>query len=85
MQYFLSDNNGIFTKPLSRYTAIRLLLVRHLFVPMEFGEITYVEDENGTLHYKKAWYEKRPTKVNPYPPNNESNMSIQKVDEVVVT
>ncbi|MDD5211937.1 MAG: hypothetical protein PHV62_05940 [Sulfuricurvum sp.] len=75
MQYYLSNNDGRLTIPISKFTAIRYLLMRTYPCAMEFGEMRYVEDENGTLLYKKAWFEKRPSKVNPYPSDKEGDVS----------
>lgn len=66
MKYYLSNNDGRMTIAISKFTAIRYLLMRSFPTCMEFGEVRYVEDEDGTLYYKKAWFEKRPTKVTPF-------------------
>lgn len=63
MNYYLSNNNGRLTIAISKFSAIRYLLMRTFPTSMEFGEVRYVEDENGKLYYQKAWFEKRPTKV----------------------
>lgn len=75
MDYYLSNNDGRMTIAISKFTAIRYLLMRTFPYPMEFGEVRYVEDDNGAIHYKKAWFEDRPTKVLPYTPDDEVKAS----------
>lgn len=62
MNYYLSNNEGRFTAPISKYTALRML-IQWGYMGMEFGETVFIEDEDGNLLYKKSWFEKRPTKV----------------------
>jgi len=59
--YYVSNNNGRFTFPISRYKAIRMMI--QYGWNLEFGETVYVENENGDLLYKKSWFEKRATKL----------------------
>lgn len=75
MRYYLSNNDGRLTIAISKFTAIRYLLMRTFPTSMEFGEVRYVEDENGVLYYKKAWFEKRPTKVAPFSSDDEVKAS----------
>lgn len=62
MNYYLSNNEGRFTVPIGKYTALRML-IQWGYMGMEFGETVFIEDEDGNLLYKKSWFEKRPTKV----------------------
>ncbi|MFA6395877.1 MAG: hypothetical protein WCW84_07910 [Sulfurimonas sp.] len=61
MNYYLSNIEGRFTYPISKYTAIRML-IQHGW-NMEFGETVFVENENGNLLYKKSWFEKKVTRI----------------------
>lgn len=57
--YFVSDNKGRFTYPLTFIQAAGIFLAETL----RFGEMIHLEDEAGRLCYERTWFEDQPKRL----------------------